>query len=299
MTEILADISPQPAPHEFLQSFSQIWSDSFSQVLGQITGSAAVCAIRTERPGDLAPAAETDLRAVVTCSGGLRGEMTIRLAPVTVIGLAQIFMSEPATPEAPPTAEHGEAAMELLRQVSGVVSSAAKTRWGELQLRVEPAPAAPSWPAAASFWLLAGEAPVSLTMEFGLSAALVAELRAEKAGPKDGVAPAHSTSAATDSGGSGSAGAPQGDPGQTAGAMGLLMDVHLALTLRFGARVLLLREVLDLSPGAVVELDRKVQEPVDLLLDGRLVARGELVVIDGNYGLRVTDVSALEAAKPA
>jgi flagellar motor switch protein FliN/FliY len=40
----------------------------------------------------------------------------------------------------------------------------------------------------------------------------------------------------------------------------------------------------------VIELDRRVQEPVDLLLDGRLVAHGEVVVIDGNYGLRVTDI---------
>ena len=48
-----------------------------------------------------------------------------------------------------------------------------------------------------------------------------------------------------------------------------------------------------LTAGSVVELDRKIQEPVDLLLDGRLVARGEVVVIDGNYGLRVTDVSPL------
>jgi flagellar motor switch protein FliN/FliY len=76
----------------------------------------------------------------------------------------------------------------------------------------------------------------------------------------------------------------------------LLMDVQLAVTMRFGARRLLLREVLELSPGAVVELDRKVQEPVELLLDGRLIARGEVVVIDGNYGLRVTDTSPLGLA---
>jgi len=50
----------------------------------------------------------------------------------------------------------------------------------------------------------------------------------------------------------------------------------LAMTLRFGAKRLLLREVLDLSPGAVLELDRKVQEPVDLLLDGRLVRAEKL-----------------------
>jgi flagellar motor switch protein FliN/FliY len=40
----------------------------------------------------------------------------------------------------------------------------------------------------------------------------------------------------------------------------------------------------------VVELDQRVQEPVDLLLDGKLIARGEVVVVEGNYGLRVTEV---------
>jgi len=79
----------------------------------------------------------------------------------------------------------------------------------------------------------------------------------------------------------------------------MLMDVELAVTMRFGTRKLLLREVLDLSPGAVVELDRKIQEPVELLLDGRLVARGEVVVIDGSYGLRVTDVTPLDQARTA
>jgi flagellar motor switch protein FliN/FliY len=86
--------------------------------------------------------------------------------------------------------------------------------------------------------------------------------------------------------------------GQNAGALDLLMDVELAMTMRFGARRLLLREVLDLSPGAVVELDRKIQEPVELRLDGKVVARGEVVVIDGSYGLRVTDVSPLDPARP-
>jgi flagellar motor switch protein FliN/FliY len=73
----------------------------------------------------------------------------------------------------------------------------------------------------------------------------------------------------------------------------MLMDVQLTMTMRFGSRQMLLRDVLDLNPGAVVELDRRVQEPVDLLLDGKLVARGEVVVIDGSYGLRITDVTAL------
>ncbi len=72
--------------------------------------------------------------------------------------------------------------------------------------------------------------------------------------------------------------------------LGLVMDVELSCTLRFGQRQLSLREILDLASGSVVELDRQVDEPVELMLDGRVIARGEAVIIDGNYGLRVTQV---------
>ena len=67
------------------------------------------------------------------------------------------------------------------------------------------------------------------------------------------------------------------------------------MTLRFGQRQLPLRDVLELTTGSVVELDRQLDEPVELILDGRVVARGEAVVIDGNYGIRVTEVAAARA----
>jgi flagellar motor switch protein FliN/FliY len=70
----------------------------------------------------------------------------------------------------------------------------------------------------------------------------------------------------------------------------LVLDVELNVTLRFGQRQLALREVLELTSGSVIELDRQVEEPVELLLEGKVIARGEAVVIDGNYGLRVTEV---------
>jgi flagellar motor switch protein FliN/FliY len=70
----------------------------------------------------------------------------------------------------------------------------------------------------------------------------------------------------------------------------LVMDVELNVTLRFGQRQLALREILELTSGSVIELDRQVEEPVELLLEGKVIARGEAVVIDGNYGLRVTEV---------
>jgi flagellar motor switch protein FliN/FliY len=277
--------APAPYPDarsaEPVHTFVQIWAESLSQVLGQIAGSELACAGQREPPSDLSPPGENDLWALVTLSGGLRGDMRFRLTPPSVLGLAQTFMSEPPDPETAPTPDHREAVIELLRQIAGVVSSSAKARWGEVQLRIEVAAAAPSWPPAETFWLQTSpEKLAGAVLEIGLSAALVAELRS---------AASEASPSAAQGGGSSST-LPPAESGQNMGALNLLMDVQLALSMRFGSRRLLLSEVLDLSPGSVVELDRRVQEPVDLLLDGRLVARGEVVVIDGNYGLRVIDV---------
>ena len=292
MTEAAA-----PAPQPELSEFLQIWSASLSQVMGQITGSAVPCTLQAEAPAAIGPAGESDLWALVTASGGLRGEMSLRLAAASVLALAQIFMSEPATPEAQPTADHRDAVIELLRQVAGIVTTTAKARWGEIQLMVELAAVLPSWPAAGTFWLQAGaDGPAAMVLEAGISAALAAALRAEKTDTaKSEAAPAETAKALPDS----APAVPLSDAQQSAGTLDLLMDVQLAMTMRFGARRMLLREVLDLGPGVVIELDRKVQEPVDLLLDGRLVARGEVVVIEGNYGLRVTEVSPLDPARMA
>jgi len=76
------------------------------------------------------------------------------------------------------------------------------------------------------------------------------------------------------------------------GNFDLLLDVELGVMLRFGSRKAPLREVLELSPGAVLELNRQIQDPVDLLLNDRVIARGDVVVVDGNYGLRITEVIA-------
>src|SRR5271169_4972015 len=71
----------------------------------------------------------------------------------------------------------------------------------------------------------------------------------------------------------------------------LLLGVNLNLTLRFGQRVLTLREILELNAGAIIELDREVEEPADLLLGDKVIARGQVVIVDGNYGLRITEVT--------
>lgn len=71
----------------------------------------------------------------------------------------------------------------------------------------------------------------------------------------------------------------------------LLLDVELETSLRFGCREMPLGEILDLGPGDVVQLDRHLTEPVDLIVSDKIVARGEVVLVNGNFGLRITEVA--------
>lgn len=76
------------------------------------------------------------------------------------------------------------------------------------------------------------------------------------------------------------------------GGVDLLYDLELDVTLQFGSREMPLRDVLELGPGDVVELNRHVSEPVDLVVGDRIVARGDVVVANGNFALRITEVAA-------
>jgi len=76
------------------------------------------------------------------------------------------------------------------------------------------------------------------------------------------------------------------------------LDIELEATLRFGEREMLLREILNLNSGSVIELNRRVNEPVELLVCGKVVAKGEVVVLDGNYAFRVTQIASRRAGCP-
>ena len=88
-----------------------------------------------------------------------------------------------------------------------------------------------------------------------------------------------------------SPGADEPGPSVSAGVE-LLLDVELEATLRFGCREMPLFELLELGSGDVVQLDRGVSDPVDLIVGDKIVARGEVVLVNGNFGLRVTEVAA-------
>jgi flagellar motor switch protein FliN/FliY len=69
-----------------------------------------------------------------------------------------------------------------------------------------------------------------------------------------------------------------------------VLDVDLPLVVRFGRAVMPLRALADLGPGSVVDMGRSPDEPVELLVGERLIARGEVVIVAGNYGVRITEL---------
>ena len=74
------------------------------------------------------------------------------------------------------------------------------------------------------------------------------------------------------------------------GNINLLLDVPMTLTVELGRTRQLVKDILGLGEGSIIELDKLAGEPVDLLVNGKLIARGEVVVIDENFGVRVTDI---------
>jgi len=89
---------------------------------------------------------------------------------------------------------------------------------------------------------------------------------------------------------------PESDPTRP-GDLGRLFDVTVELSVEVGRTRMTLGQALALGPGSVVALSRSAREPVDLLVNGKQVARGEVVVIDDDFGLRITEVNELDTGE--
>lgn len=83
-----------------------------------------------------------------------------------------------------------------------------------------------------------------------------------------------------------------GAPVERSRTMNLLLDIDLPVSISFGKTQLPMRDVIKLTTGSIVELNRGVSEPVDVLVNGSLVARGEVVVVEGNYGVRILEIAS-------
>jgi len=258
-----------------LKRWLETWKTSLQEVLSQIAGKA----ISLETSAEGLSTSADDLWYMVTCGGVVSGEMSARVPAASGSVLAQMLLGEAQPAAAALTEEHKQALEELLRQIAGHAATALTSSEGEVQLQIV-ASSAPTWPPAVTACLKStAEGAPAFAIEIQMSVALVNALASKAAAPAVATAPAdveaHSQPAAT---------AP------TPAKYERLLDVELEVKLRFGARRMELADVLALGPGSVVELDRNLQAPVDLLLDGRVIAQGDVVVVDGKYGLRITEV---------
>ncbi|HWE56931.1 MAG TPA: flagellar motor switch protein FliN [Acidimicrobiales bacterium] len=79
----------------------------------------------------------------------------------------------------------------------------------------------------------------------------------------------------------------------------LLYNVDMAVTVELGRTRMAMKELLGLRPGKIIELDRSARAPVDILVNNTLLARGEVVVVDEELGVRVTEIAGAPVDRPA
>ena len=261
--------SPAGGP---VNAFVQLWTESISTVMSQVA--SVSFPMQAGEAGAMPTAVAEDVQLKVTAAGTARGEMNLRLPPGTAVDWAKIFISDTDAAHTAVTADDRSALEELFRQIAGHVVTSAGPKGLEIQLTVTLGEA-PTWPPAANGWICSGPAaPHPAQVEWKLSSALATALVTAWREPDpvpESPTPLQSNSKRPEK-------------------LELLMDVELDVILRFGGRNILLKEILDLGPGSIVELDRTIQDDADLLLDGRLVARGEVVVVERNFGIRITEV---------
>src|SRR5919205_3266668 len=85
---------------------------------------------------------------------------------------------------------------------------------------------------------------------------------------------------------------PENREPEDASNLGVLMDVQLPVSIRFGETEMVLEEVVKLGVGSVIELNSGIDQPVELVVNNRILARGEVVTVDGFYGIRITEITS-------
>jgi flagellar motor switch protein FliN len=318
-------MSPEPLPEIVVsvQDFAQIWAEATARVLETLHGKPFTA---TPRPP---VAAETSVAASgesfwtrFRVSGRLAGELAFQFTRSDGVRLGQLASGQPLDGAAAFNETHTSALREVFRQFAGVASVACEAKYaGAIQFEYERG-AEPDWkPAGYAAWIFAAPeiAPLqwTLLLDSGLCGSLESsrekpelaakeEVQTESSEPIAALPPPPAEPSTASSKPEEQAEQPAHDPppeptyqapaeavegaAPNPANLDLLLDVELDASLRFGKRDMLLREVLELRPGSVVELDEKLQEPAELMIAGRVIARGEVVIVDGSYGLRITDV---------
>jgi flagellar motor switch protein FliN len=250
------------------------------RLLASLAGTATVTARdsgRTEPPHTL-----PGPLIVLTCrfNRGLVGPGAIVVPGAAGLGLAKLLMGEPAeVVPGTPTPDEEDALRELSNQGAGALSTvlgelvgksvsfeAPEARWlpgGGSEL--------PAWDDGIAVGIRVAAGPVTTDGFVVVPRAVAAPAPAP---PVEVVLP-RLTEPVTRRNGNG---------------MELLLDISLPVTVELGRTRMMIRDILHLAPGSVLELNKLAGEPVDILINDKSIARGEVVVIDENFGVRLTSI---------
>ncbi|HEX8925345.1 MAG TPA: FliM/FliN family flagellar motor switch protein [Terriglobales bacterium] len=258
------------------EMFLQMFAGAAKEVVSQIVGAAVELIV------DPAPEESFTLEVPFVMEGSLTGGFSLRFSDLHVIRAACLLTGDEATAEyATATEEHREAAIELSRQICGTLASALRSRFGALELRSDDPPLDSAlFNVQQQITIRTGERTISMAVALTRELLDCLDQRELSAERQESSEHAHASQANEK---------PSKELQDT--NLAILLGLELPVCLRFGSREMLLKEVLELTSGSVVELNRRVREPVDLLIDNKLIATGEVVLVDGNYGLRVLSVA--------
>jgi flagellar motor switch protein FliN/FliY len=276
---------------ELRQKLVEHFAAAATAVVSQIAGREMRAEPEIEKS-----ATESATLMLIEISGALAGCCEIALSAAMTREFAALLTGERVDPGSEMGDECREAAAELLQQICGNAADRLRAEFGSLELKTNAAARQDAIGTRYRLKLRNGSTAQELEKTDALEMELhLLRLEAQKKeapcsaaddAPKRETRP--SMGAERDTGGAARAGTEQQLYNRN---LDLLLDIELGVSLRFGSRQMLLKDILELSSGSVVELDRRVEEPVDLLIDGRVIARGEVVIIEGNYGLRILQVA--------
>jgi flagellar motor switch protein FliN/FliY len=262
-----------------LQEYLEAWGTSIGRVIQEVASAPHSWQELTSEATQalLASLKDNSVSIQFEAADHLTGNQGFVLSTKDAVRLSQLLLTEPEDGSSAMTDDHRDAIGELFRQFAGAAASSLKgVAGGEVSFRwvgLNPFPGTPSLQAGLQ-WTSLGLPPLTLVADLGST--LVTALNVPPAPPPLDLPPPSPVPVSL---------AKARDP-----KLELLMDVELDVTLRFGERQMALHDILDLSAGSVVELDQYVQDPVELLVGKKVIARGEVVVVDGSYALRVMHI---------
>jgi len=233
--------------------------------------------VGTEEPAALA--AETSAFVGLLVTGTISGNAGLLLARADAAMIARAFVGEPPQESAEFGEEQREAVEELLRQVFALATTALEATFDQVWIQLDKAVSVAEPCQRVSFLVTSDSRPEPMVFELRLSPELTNSLAAADSAPAipSPDAPEQPRAAAD-------------LPSQDATPdLSVLAGVEVLIMLRFGHRLLSLKEITNLTAGSVVELDESLAEPVEVVVGERVIARGEIVSVDGCYGVRITD----------